>query len=140
MKNMQKSLVVVGFLFVVGLIVVFISISTAKHTLQSGALISPQEVKHAIDAQEKITIVDVRTPEEYKQGHVKNSILLPLDTIGTKAPEALPDKNQTVYVYCQTGHRSAQAVSALQQMGYTHVYSMEGGLTAWQNAGYPIVK
>ena len=114
--------------------------SNAKPTLQNGTLISPQQVKNAVDAKEKITIVDVRRPEEYKTGHLNNSILLTLDTINTKAAQTLPDKNQMLYVYCRTGKRSAQAVIHLQKMGYANVHSMDGGITAWENLGYGVVK
>jgi rhodanese-related sulfurtransferase len=107
--------------------------------LPNGSTISPQSLKQAIDAKGKITIVDVRTLQEYQTGHIKDSILLPLDTLASKASEVLFDKSQTLYVYCRTGHRSAQAVSFLLQLGYTNVHSLSGGITAWQNSGYPVV-
>jgi rhodanese-related sulfurtransferase len=125
----------VAIVAIVGLLVFF----SPRSSLPNGSAISPQELKQAVDAQANMTIVDVRSMEEYKADHIKNSILLPLDALASKAAEALPDKNQTLYVYCRTGLRSAQAVSILQQQGYVHVHSLNGGITAWQNSGYPVV-
>lgn len=127
-------------LFIVGLIAYFISTAMTKPALQNGEPISPQEVKDAIGAKEKVTIVDVRTPEEYKTGHLKNSVLLPLDALASDAAKTLPDKNQMMYIYCRTGGRSAKAVTELQQIGYADVYSMDGGITAWQDSGYLVEK
>jgi rhodanese-related sulfurtransferase len=125
----------VALIAVIGLLV----FHTTKSNLPNGSTISSQELKQAIDSQAKVTIVDVRTMEEYNAGHIKNSMLLPLDTLASKVAEALPDKSQTLYIYCRTGIRSAQAVSFLLQMGYTNVHSLKGGITAWQNSGYPVV-
>lgn len=136
-----KNIFIISVLFcVTALVVYFIAINNAKSQAPNGSIVSVQEVKKSIDAQEKVTIVDVRTPEEYKEGHLKNSILLALDTINSKAVQALPDRNQALYVYCRAGHRSAQAVAQLQQMGYAHVHSMDGGITAWKKAGFQIIK
>jgi rhodanese-related sulfurtransferase len=123
---------------VVALIGLSVFYST-RSSLPNGSAISSREFKQAIDAQANITIVDVRSVEEYKAGHIKNSISLPLDTLASKAAEVLPDKSQTLYVYCRAGIRSAQAVSFLLQQGYTNVHSLKGGIIAWQNAGYPVV-
>ena len=138
-KNSRPWFAVGGALVVVVAVIGLLVFFSTRSSLPDGSAISPQEFKQAIDAQANITIVDVRSVEEYNSGHIKNSILLPLDTLASKAAEALHDKSQPLYVYCRTGHRSAQAVSFLQQQGYTNVHSLSGGITAWQNSGYPVV-
>ncbi len=139
--KITKNIFIIGALFcVAALVVYFIAINSAKSQTPNGSIVSVHEVKKSMDAKEKATIVDVRTPEEYKEGHLKNSVLLTVDVIDPQSAQALPDKDQTLYVYCRTGHRSARAVAQLQQMGYAHVHSMDGGITAWGKAGFQIVK
>ena len=77
-----------------------------------------------------VTIVDVRTAEEYAEEHILNAILLPNESIGTQPPETLPDLDAVLLVYCRTGVRSRQAANKLIQMGYRHVYDF-GGITSW---------
>lgn len=74
-------------------------------------------------------LLDVRTPQEYKEGHISGSKNVPLQTIGNLSSTA--DRQQIpLYVYCHSGARSRQAVSMLQRMGYTNVKNI-GGITAW---------
>lgn len=77
-----------------------------------------------------VTIVDVRTAEEYEEAHVPDAVLVPLDTIGSEAPAALPDKEATLLVYCRSGRRSAQASAKLAELGYQAVYDF-GGIIDW---------
>ena len=86
-------------------------------------------------------LVDVRTPAEYKEGHLKGAINIDVkDSINfmKKALEILP-KNKTVMVYCRSGKRSANAAGKLTAKGY-FVFNLEGGITAWKEAGKEIVK
>lgn len=76
-------------------------------------------------------IVDVRTPEEYAEGHIPGAICIPNETITGEAIAELPDKDQTILVYCRTGRRSAEAGHKLADMGYTNVCDF-GGITTWQ--------
>jgi len=93
--------------------------------------ISPQLAKQMMDSQEVVTIVDVRTQGEYDQGHIRNAILIPNETITTEEkPELLPDKEATILVYCRSGSRSAQAARKLVALGYTNIYDF-GGVNTW---------
>ena len=75
-------------------------------------------------------ILDVRTQEEYDEGHIPNAILIPYDTIDGDVPQ-LPDKNQRIFVYCRSGNRSKQAAAALAEAGYESVVEF-GGINTWQ--------
>lgn len=79
-----------------------------------------------------VIILDTRTKEEYDEGHIQNTILLPYDEIATKADELLPEKDKTILVYCRTGRRSEIAAKELIQMGYTKVYDFGGITTDWK--------
>lgn len=75
------------------------------------------------------TLLDVRTPPEYQQGHIPGSINLPLQLLGNG--QGLPQNKETpLFVYCQSGARSGQAVRLLAQMGYTNVKNI-GGMSAY---------
>ena len=75
-------------------------------------------------------LLDVRTPEEYSQGHIKGSRNLPLQEI-TKAEEILEDKDAPVYLYCQSGARSRRAAGFLEKIGYRDVHNI-GGLAGYK--------
>lgn len=91
--------------------------------------ISATEAKALIDGG-NVIILDVRTQEEFNQGHIKDATLLPVDDIGAKAATILPDKDAKILVYCRSGNRSATAAKELIAMGYTDVLDF-GGINAW---------
>lgn len=98
-----------------------------------------EAVKKAIDEKKDFLLIDVRTPEEYAEGHIQRSTLMPLQTL----PEnmvSLTDKTKQIYVYCRSGSRSTQAVIYLQQLGFTNVYNMSGGILSWNAKRFPITK
>ena len=76
-------------------------------------------------AHEGAVLIDVRTPEEYAEGHIPGSVNVPLQQIDRVA-SALADKTKTVFVYCRSGARSSQAVAFMKQMGYTEVHNIGG--------------
>ena len=76
-------------------------------------------------AREGAVLLDVRTPEEYREGHIPGSVNVPLQSID-KVASALADKTKTVFVYCRSGARSSQAVAFMKQMGYTEVHNIGG--------------
>lgn len=84
-----------------------------------------------LEANEDILLIDVRTPEEFEEKHIPNSILLPDYDIDKLAPEMLPDKDAQIYLYCRSGNRSSMAAAKLADMGYTQVYDI-GGIIDWK--------
>ena len=84
-----------------------------------------QEYKNAAGA----VLLDVRTPQEYREGHIPGSQNVPLQQLD-KVEEVTENKDIVLYVYCHSGARSRQAVSLLQAMGYTNVHNI-GGITAY---------
>ncbi|MDO4542798.1 MAG: rhodanese-like domain-containing protein, partial [Bacillota bacterium] len=77
-----------------------------------------------------VTVVDVRTPEEYEEEHITAAILVPVESIRDEAPSMLPDKEANLLVYCRTGVRSEQAAKELVALGYNNVYDF-GGIVDW---------
>jgi rhodanese-related sulfurtransferase len=88
-------------------------------------------------------ILDVRRPDEYASGHIKNSTLLavqdiPANELNIKLKELPEDRN--ILVYCRSGSRSVAASTVLVDNGFSHVYNMQTGINGWINAGYETVK
>ncbi len=84
-----------------------------------------QEFKNAAGA----VLLDVRTPQEYREGHIPGSQNVPLQQLD-KVEEVTENKDTVLYVYCRSGARSRQAVSLLNHMGYTNVHNI-GGIAAY---------
>ena len=80
---------------------------------------------------DKVVLVDVRTPKEYNDGHIDNA--LNIDWLGDSFPAEFEkiDKDQTVYLYCRSGKRSADATKFLDSLGYKNVVNLEGGYVVW---------
>ena len=75
-------------------------------------------------------ILDVRTPEEYESGYIKDAINIPNEIIGDKEIAELPDKEQLIMIYCRSGNRSKQASEKLVDLGYTNIVEF-GGINTW---------
>ena len=83
--------------------------------------ISQEEAKEMMARDDGHVIVDVRRQDEYDEGHIPGAILVPNESIGCDSPEALPDYDQIILIYCRTGNRSKQAAEKLAAMGYAHL-------------------
>ncbi len=92
----------------------------------------------ALQGRSDVVLVDVREQTEYDAGHIPGVKLIPLGQVPARMAEIPKDK--TVILTCRSGNRSGQAADFLRQQGYTNVHNMEGGITAWQQAGLPIEK
>ena len=92
--------------------------------------ITQEQAKERMTKNPKVIILDVRTPQEYKDGHIDKAINVPNEDINTTPPKELPDKNAEILVYCRSGHRSKQASDKLVKMGYTNIYDF-GGIKTW---------
>ena len=84
-----------------------------------------------------LTYADVRRQDEYDEGHIPGAICIPNEFIGCDSPEALPDYDQIILIYCRSGRRSKEAAGKLAGMGYTNIYEF-GGILDWM--GYMKVK
>ncbi len=93
--------------------------------------ISQDEAMQMMQEQTDYLIVDVRRPDEFAEGHIAGAINVPSDDITDDMPELLPDKEQTLLVYCRSGNRSKEASRKLADIGYTKVYEF-GGINTWE--------
>ncbi len=97
-----------------------------------------QDVKDRQDRGDAFHLVDVREESEWNTGHLPDAIYLGKGVIERDVEKTLPNKDDEIILYCGGGFRSALAGDNLQKMGYTNVISMDGGITGWRRAEFPI--
>lgn len=85
------------------------------------------------------TVIDVRTPAEFAEGHLANAVNIDVQAPDFATKIAGLDPAGTYAVYCRSGNRSAAALSAMSAAGFTHLYHLGGGIGAWQEAGGQVV-
>ena len=104
---------------------------TACMANPSGAeRITAQEAKARMEKNPHAIVLDVRTEAEYKSGHIKGAVLLPLDRLEAEAESVLPDKNAEILIYCRSGRRSAEAGEIMSALGYKNIADF-GGILLW---------
>jgi len=112
-----------SFIVLIGLLVLSACASSSYHKISASKAKSMMEDSNVI-------IVDVRTLEEYNEGHIAGAILIPNESISSVQPAQLPDKDAVILIYCRSGNRSKQAADKLVAMGYTKIYDF-GGIIDW---------
>ncbi|MFV0604973.1 MAG: rhodanese-like domain-containing protein [Niabella sp.] len=122
-----------SFLLIILLIIVHNNNANAQK-------LAAKEFAQKAGADTTAIIVDVRTPQEFEQGHIKNAVNIDWNNaaFGAEADIQLP-KNKTLYVYCRSGGRSAKATAQLRKMGF-RVLELEGGILQWQKDELPVEK
>ena len=100
--------------------------------------ITIDDVKAKLDRKENFLLVDVREDNEWNKDHLPNAIHLGKGIIERDIERRAPGLSAPMVLYCGGGFRSALAADKLQQMGYTNVLSMDGGIRGWREKGYPL--
>ncbi|MDG1477605.1 MAG: rhodanese-like domain-containing protein [Vicingaceae bacterium] len=137
------------FIFLLGLT----TISCSTDTKQTSENVSEpqQNMKHinkdltVVEFADLMTntpgqVLDVRTPEEWAEGTLKNAIKMNFFDDNFSVQLQQLDKNKAVYVYCKSGGRSGKAKEMMKEMGFTTVYNLDGGMAAWAGAGMETVQ
>ena len=133
-KNSNKNIQMKNILCILLLLVSILSCTAQNKKAQK---VEPKEFAQKMAA-EKGQVVDVRTPKEFKVGHIADAVNMHVyDKDFEQRIEKL-DKSKPVYVYCKVGGRSAEAVEIMQQKGFKKIVELEGGMDAWLEAGKPV--
>lgn len=106
--------------------------NTAKTEVQEvHVVLKKEDFKKAI-ANKDIQFVDVRTPEEYEEGHIGNAGNV--DYLGDNFEAGIQkyDKSKPIYIYCRSGNRSGKAAKIMKELGFTKIYDLEGGYLGWE--------
>lgn len=103
--------------------------------------ISPEALHRAVREGRRVDLIDVRTPTEFREVHVAFARNVPLDRLDTAdGIRNRPEADGPLYVICRSGSRGRQACERLAQAGVSRVINVEGGTTAWEAAGLPVVR
>jgi len=96
------------------------------------------DAKARLDRGEPLYFIDVREDHEFAKERARGARHLGKGILERDIETVVPDKRASIILYCGGGYRSVLAADALRQMGYTNVVSMDGGIKAWRDAGYPL--
>jgi rhodanese-related sulfurtransferase len=100
--------------------------------------IAPNDLYEKIKSNGKdLQLLDVRSTGEYAEGHISNTINIPINELPSRVGELRFDSSRPVYAICLSGHRSVPAYRLLKSKGYTEVYQLAGGMLAWWAAKLP---
>jgi len=139
---MRKRLLVFLVLLVIGVVLVggCVGQETPAQIIED---ITPQEAFALIQDNQNnpdFIILDVRTPEEFADGHIENAINLDYysETFGDELNKL--DKNKTYLVYCRSGRRSRNALDIMEELNFREAYNMSGGIIEWKAEGLPTTK
>ena len=100
--------------------------------------ISVEAFKKQWDTDLNIALIDVRELDEWNQMHILGAVHIPKDLIKEKIESIFPDHTHPIYLHCLGGVRSFYAANDLLEMGYEQVFSIDGGVAAWADRGYPV--
>lgn len=110
-----------------------------KHATQKFKSLAPAEVIQMMN-NEDVMLLDVRESSETAAGKIAKAIQIPAGSVAQRINELERHRNKPLIIYCKTGARSRIACSALIKDGFEKIYSMNGGILAWQEAHLPVVK
>lgn len=122
------------------------AVSADSTTLKPAA--APKAVIREVDpaaaekllSDSKAIVLDVRTPKEFREGHIKGATNLNFNARSFEQELATFDKSRPYLVHCAVGGRSSKAVKKMEQLGFTNIYHLESGMKGWEKAGKPAVK
>ncbi|HEV2946589.1 MAG TPA: rhodanese-like domain-containing protein [Gemmataceae bacterium] len=102
--------------------------------------VTVDQVKAKLDRGDRFRLVDVREESEWAKDHLPKAVFLGKGIIERDIEQQVPATGDEIVLYCGGGFRSALAADNLQKMGYTNVYSMDGGIRDWRERNYPLEK
>lgn len=109
---------------IIGLIIIALLLVCARGVFAADGILSPAESWKKIDG--GAFVLDVRTPQEYAEGHIANSVLIPYDEVADRVSELGVDKTRQIILYCASGRRAAKALQTLRGLGFQNVYNAGG--------------
>lgn len=132
---MKKYILTISTFFIL------ISCADAKSSNRENVNISANEAFSLViknKSNNSFIIIDIRTPEEYKSGHIDNAILIDYYSSDFSKNIKNLDKNASYLIYCRSGNRSGRAISLFEKLDFKQVKNLQGGIIEWKRNGYPL--
>jgi rhodanese-related sulfurtransferase len=124
-------------ILIAAIVAVFVIMGLVKN--KGISLVSAEEAKQLMENSGAMAL-DVRTPQEFSEGHLKGAKLIPVAELGDRIGELDSLKERQIIVYCHSGNRSAAASRILGKNGFAKVANLRGGIMAWNSAGFKTVR
>ena len=116
----------------VGIISLSVISCKAQEENTDVTIVSVEEAKTILAEEPGAVFLDVRTPEEFNEGHIEGAVLINFFDADFKQQVATLDKDKPVYIYCRSGNRSKKAGMILTEMGFQEIYDIEAGYIGWE--------
>jgi rhodanese-related sulfurtransferase len=101
--------------------------------------ITPTQAQELLKEGDNVVVLDVRTPDEFTQGHIQDAVLMPVQLLEQNLAELDESKNKKILVYCASGMRSVAASRILSENGFTAI-NLKGGIGQWKSDGFEVVQ
>lgn len=131
MKNSKPGALFLGLLWLLAVVAM---------AQQQPVNLNAQQAAQLLQTNKNVVVLDVRTPAEFREGHLKNAINVDYNAPDFEQQLARLDNQKPYLVHCAAGGRSTRSLPVLQKLGFRSVRHLDGGLNAWQQAGLPVVK
>lgn len=116
-------------------------LSAAPHAATAtDAPLAPARLVERQQAGQAPLLLDVRRPDEYRDGHIAGALNIPVEQLASRAGVLGAPRDREIVVYCVSGKRAARAQETLQSLGYQHVRLLEGSVNAWRQQQLPLVR
>lgn len=136
MEFVQKNIWLVLIAIVSGLMFIWPTIAKRISQAKEAGVADAVQMINRQDAQ----VVDVRETGEFNSGHIADARHIPVGQLGERAKELEKFKDKPILLVCASGNRSMTAAATLRKAGFTQIWSLAGGMNAWQQAGMPVKK
>jgi len=130
-----NHLLLFGGLLVVTALIIKVELESRISGIQQ---LRPLEAVRLMD--DDTVVLDVREPQEYGNGHIRQSVHIPMSALKNRLSELDKYKNRKIIAYCRSGSRSNYACKLLKKSGFDQVYNMAGGIMGWSSANLPVTR
>jgi len=120
-------------------VVLFVLALTSCQSQPSNGLLDARTFNEKAKSSKDAVILDVRTPEEYREGYIDKAVNIDFYNPAFKSEIVKLDKTKSYFVYCKAGGRSASAAEMMRKEGFTKVFDLDGGITSWEETKLPLV-
>ena len=127
-------------LFISIIITILLFVNCNAQTSQKIKTISGIEFQKKVNNNEKVQLIDVRSPEEFNGEHLNNAVNINWSNPDFESKIKLLNKNKPIFVYCKAGGRSIKAAAKLAELGFIEIYNLGGGILSWNSENLPIKK
>lgn len=119
--------------------VALVAFSSRHALLDRDPRVAPGDLLAALEREQAPLVLDIRTHQEFRAGHVPGAVNVPLQAVASFAA-SLADKDQPLVLYCETGVRARSARYDLREMGFTHLTQLAGDMGGWRRSGLPVAR